>query len=155
MQEDEDVNDQTHKKKLPLACLLVNTSEEDEQTKNGFRSALIKAGFQIIEQNQDDNNDGNDRMASSFQQPVYKYKWNPAVGKLQLIQPASLPSLSSSFVPPPRFIPVVQEQENVLVANGWSFLDVDESELLSPFDVDAANLEGQYQPKWGTKFELV
>ena len=39
--------------------------------------------------------------------------------------------------------------KNVLVANGWSFLDADESEPMSAFDVDAANLESQYRPQWG------
>lgn len=36
-----------------------------------------------------------------------------------------------------------------MVANGWSFLDPDESEPMSSFDIDAANEEGQYKPKWG------
>lgn len=49
----------------------------------------------------------------------------------------------------PRYIPVQIGMENVLVANGWSFLDPDESEPISAFDLDAANKEGQYKPKWG------
>jgi len=55
--------------------------------------------------------------------------------------------------PPPRWIPLVQDQESVLVRNGWSFLDADESEDMSPFDVDAANLEGLYRPKWAQQRE--
>jgi hypothetical protein len=49
----------------------------------------------------------------------------------------------------PRYIPVQIGMENVLVANGWSFLDPDESEPISAFDLDSANKEGQYKPKWG------
>ena len=36
----------------------------------------------------------------------------------------------------------------MLVSNGWSFLDADESEPISSFDIDKANEEGQYIPKW-------
>ena len=36
----------------------------------------------------------------------------------------------------------------MLVSNGWSFLDADDSEPTSAFDVDKANEEGQYIPKW-------
>ena len=36
------------------------------------------------------------------------------------------------------------------MANGWSFLDPDESEPMSAFDIDAANEDGQYRPKWGS-----
>ncbi len=43
----------------------------------------------------------------------------------------------------PRYIPVQIGMENVLVANGWSFLDPDESEPISAFDLDAANKEVQ------------
>eukprot|EP00554_Chaetoceros_debilis_P008571 CAMPEP_0194104150 /NCGR_PEP_ID=MMETSP0150-20130528/4507_1 /TAXON_ID=122233 /ORGANISM="Chaetoceros debilis, Strain MM31A-1" /LENGTH=699 /DNA_ID=CAMNT_0038791579 /DNA_START=97 /DNA_END=2193 /DNA_ORIENTATION=- len=50
----------------------------------------------------------------------------------------------------PRYIPVQNGEENVLAANGWSFLDPDESEPLSSYDIDAANQEGQYTPKWGS-----
>jgi methionine-S-sulfoxide reductase len=49
----------------------------------------------------------------------------------------------------PRFIPVMEDMETVLITNGWSFLDPDENEPMSAFDVDAANSEGQYKPKWG------
>mmetsp|Transcript_16381 Transcript_16381/g.34097 ORF Transcript_16381/g.34097 Transcript_16381/m.34097 type:complete len:566 (+) Transcript_16381:548-2245(+) len=51
---------------------------------------------------------------------------------------------------PPRWVPMVRGEENVLVANGWSFLDPDESEPVSAFDIDDANAEAEYRPKWGT-----
>lgn len=54
----------------------------------------------------------------------------------------------------PKWIPLVKGEENVLVANGWSFLDPDENEPLSVLDIDAANLEGQYHPKWRENNEL-
>lgn len=49
----------------------------------------------------------------------------------------------------PRWVPIVRGFENILVQNGWSFLDPDENEKISAFQIDAANLEGLYKPKWG------
>ena len=80
----------------------------------------------------------------------FVYKWSPAVGMLQLLMSNKQ---EDDGITAPKWIPVIQEQENVLVKNGWSFLDEDESEALSPFDVDAANIEGLYKPKWSEEVE--
>jgi len=81
---------------------------------------------------------------------IYRYSYSKATGMLKLV---SSPSASEDercrSLDPPRWVPVVMGEENVLVANGWSFLDPDESEPNSSFDVDAANEEGLYIPKWG------
>ena len=78
------------------------------------------------------------------------YRFHPASGMLQLVPTAADNNNNNNHTKPvpPRWVPVVTEQENVLVKNGWSFLDVDESETVSAFDVEAANREGLYQPKW-------
>jgi hypothetical protein len=69
---------------------------------------------------------------------------------LRLVQEPEKNRISNA----PKSIPLVKGEENVLVANGWSFLDPGENEPLSAFNVDAANLEGQYRPKWGESNEL-
>ena len=74
------------------------------------------------------------------------YRFNKASGMLQL---QSKPENIDDDVDVPRWIPIVSDVESVLITNGWSFLDPDESEPMSAFDVDAANLEGTYKPKWG------
>jgi methionine-S-sulfoxide reductase len=79
----------------------------------------------------------------------YVYRFQKATGMLQLV---SSPEDNDSDVVP-RWIPLVSDMETVLITNGWSFLDPDESEPISAFDVDAANLEGTYQPKWGQQEE--
>ena len=81
----------------------------------------------------------------------YTYQFVRATGMLKLI---SSPSVLTDAAPqppqpPPSWIPMVSDMEHVLSQNGWSFLDPDESEALSAFDVDAANEEGLYQPQWG------
>lgn len=73
------------------------------------------------------------------------YRWNAASGMLQ--------RMGNGEQEAPRWIPIHNEKENVLVANGWSFLDPDESDPVSAFDIDAANQEGLYQPKWGQALE--
>jgi peptide-methionine (S)-S-oxide reductase len=109
--------------------------------------ALRAVGFLVLD---------DDAAASAQDIDCFSYRWNAATGMLQLLreQTTSTASPSSSSSPkveidPPTWIPVVLGEENLLVANGWSFLDVDDSEKLSPFDVDAANDEGLYRPKWG------
>ena len=84
------------------------------------------------------------------------YKWNAASGMLQLITILHAKDGGvddSAAVAPPRWIPVHKEKENVLVANGWSFLDGDdESGPMSAYydNADnAANQEGTYRPQWG------
>ena len=49
----------------------------------------------------------------------------------------------------PSWIPIVSGTEDVLYQNGWSFLDPDDSEAMSAYDIYAANEEGLYKPHWG------
>mmetsp|Transcript_994 Transcript_994/g.2126 ORF Transcript_994/g.2126 Transcript_994/m.2126 type:complete len:699 (+) Transcript_994:36-2132(+) len=85
--------------------------------------------------------------ADSTAYSYYCYELSRATGMLKLI--SSPPKSSGEFVAP-RWVPMVRGEENVLVANGWSFLDPDESEPMSAFDIDDANAEAEYRPKWGT-----
>lgn len=78
---------------------------------------------------------------------IYRYRHVIASGMLKLIQDNDMNAIDLGEAP--RYIPVQAGEENVLVENGWSFLDPDESEPMSAFDIDAANEEGQYKPKWG------
>ncbi|KAL7541233.1 hypothetical protein ACHAXR_010738 [Thalassiosira sp. AJA248-18] len=75
---------------------------------------------------------------------IFRYKYIKASGMLKLIEDPNNDSREA-----PKYIPIQNGKEQILVANGWSFLDPDESEPLSPFDLDAANKEGQYKPRWG------
>ena len=113
--------------------------------------ALRKVGFRAV--------------LSSTDQPVYnceyRYSFSKATGMLKFVTKETLsPPNGSNFdapseeiYSPPKWIPLVSEQENVLVEKGWSFLDSDDVEPMSSFDVDAANKEGTYKPKWMTKVE--
>jgi len=107
-------------------------------------AALTRAGFDtdVISYSQDDDN------SSAPSQSVYEYSFVRATGMLKLMESSSC-SESNDLPQPPAWIPIVSTMEHVLVENGWSFLDPDESEPLSAYDVDAANKEGLYQPKWG------
>ena len=58
-----------------------------------------------------------------------------ASGMLQLLQEQSTVDPSLQHLKLPRWIPLVEEQEAVLIANGLSFLDLDESEPLPSFDI--------------------
>ena len=78
---------------------------------------------------------------------IYRYRHVIASGMLKLIQDNDMNAIDLGEAP--RYIPVQAGEEIVLVENGWSFLDPDESEPMSAFDIDAANEEGQYKPKWG------
>lgn len=80
---------------------------------------------------------------------AHRYTFSKATGMLRLIDVPNQDEFR--IASPPKWIPIVRGEENVLVANGWSFLDPDENEPLSAFDIDAANLEGQYTPKWGNR----
>jgi peptide-methionine (S)-S-oxide reductase len=121
----------------------VATAERDN-----LERALRAVGFLVFD---------DDDAASASAQGIdcFSYRWNAATGMLQLLREQTTSTASPSSSPsnvkidPPTWIPVVLGEENLLVANGWSFLDVDDSEKLSPFDVDAANDEGLYRPKWG------
>jgi peptide-methionine (S)-S-oxide reductase len=121
--------------------------------RDNLERALRAAGFSVLD-------DDDDAAASAHDIDCFSYRWNAATGMLQLLKGQNTSAASESPSPsllsppkaeidPPTWIPVVLGEENLLVANGWSFLDVDDSEKLSPFDVDAANQEGLYRPKWG------
>lgn len=101
-----------------------------------LEAALQSAGFAVVSHEEMIPND-------SYS---YSYSFSAATGMLKL---GVLPASSLTAAEPPAWIPIVKGEEMVMVSNGWSFLDADESEKLSPFDVDAANDEGLYQPKWG------
>lgn len=110
-----------------------------------YTTALEREGFTVVAVGDDDD----DAVSASTCAPVVVvYRWNAAAGMLQLV-----PSTNThgSCDGAPRWIPVHQDKETVLISNGWSFLDADESDPVSAFDVDAANHEGLYRPKWGQK----
>ena len=86
----------------------------------------------------------------SNDESCFRYELSRATGMLKLVTCPKDGGDSPSF-DAPQWVPVVRGEENVLVANGWSFLDRDESEQLSAFDIDAANAEGLYRPKWGAE----
>ena len=102
-----------------------------------LESILIKVGYDRVIRDESSFS-----MGDEF---IFKYKYVKASGMLKLIEDGSTPNDAEA----PRYIPVQSGEENVLVANGWSFLDPDEAEPISAFDIDAANAEGQYKPKWG------
>lgn len=66
--------------------------------------------------------------------PVASYRWNAAVGMLQLDPQNNIENdrTATSYVLP-RWIPIHQDKETVLVSNGWSFLDADDSEPSSAY----------------------
>jgi hypothetical protein len=111
----------------PAACLVGYVPPEEQAT---LITALRVAGYSTNTLSEDDS---------------YLYSYSKATGMLRLVEEPKENKISNA----PKWIPLVKGEENVLVANGWSFLDPDENEPMSAFDVDAANLEGQYRPKWG------
>jgi methionine-S-sulfoxide reductase len=111
-----------------------------------LKRILLNAGYadvltanSLVERSSEDNLPNKNQVA-------FHYKYVKASGMLKLVEDGRLPVGGNGA---PKYIPVQSAEENVLVANGWSFLDPDESEPMSAFDIDAANLEGQYKPKWG------
>jgi methionine-S-sulfoxide reductase len=136
--------------RLPTACL-VGVTNANLNDVSEYQQALLQQGFGSILV------DGDDIISPSSSEnddAFFSYKFSKATGMLQLIRSPPMQQVSSSerdrFVfEAPRWVPIVKNEENVLVANGWSFLDPDENEPLSAYDVDAANQEGTYQPKWG------
>ena len=86
---------------------------------------------------------------------VFVYELSRATGMLRLVSSPEVIEGNSNEFEAPRWIPMIRGEEKVLVENGWSFLDPDESEPMSAFDVDAANAEGQYRPKWGDSDDAV
>jgi methionine-S-sulfoxide reductase len=142
----------------PTACL-VGIMSANQNDILEYQQALLRQGFGSIFIDGDDT--VNRLSASINDDAFFSYKFSKATGMLQLIRSPPPPAqqqvrISSSreqrdglIFEAPRWVPIVKNEENVLVANGWSFLDPDESEPLSAYDVDAANQEGTYQPKWG------
>jgi len=118
----------------PIACLVGFVSSDQFVE---LESILIKAGYDRVIRDESSSSMGDEL--------IFKYKYVKASGMLKLMEDGSIPN----DVEAPRYIPVQSGEENVLVANGWSFLDPDEAEPISAFDIDAANAEGQYKPKWG------
>jgi methionine-S-sulfoxide reductase len=116
---------------IPCRLLIANNNNEIECAM--YRTALERQGFSVVLSETDADDRSNN---------VVQYRWNVACGMLQRID-------NNAAAVAPRWIPIHKDKEHVLVTNGWSFLDADTSDPLSAFDVDAANQEGLYQPKWG------
>jgi peptide methionine sulfoxide reductase MsrB len=114
-------------------------SLEEEQI---FLNALESVGYSnVVSEHQkinhnDDDDDGDD--------DVYYYEFSKATGMLKLISSSPAQEVRSDA---PRWVPVVRGEENVLVANGWSFLDPDDEndEPMMSFDGET----NVYSPKWG------
>ena len=118
---------------FPVASLVGYTPIQDHI------DALLATGYKSVTIG-DNNNDE----ISDYQ---YTYTFVIATGMLKLLHEPN-PTVHKSFEAP-RWVPIVRGFENILVQNGWSFLDPDEHENISAFQIDAANIEGQYKPKWG------
>jgi len=112
-----------------------------EEDKAMLVDALQAAGFTAVQTTSKDPSSS------------HRYTFSKATGMLRLLEEPR--DSQYRIESPPKWVPLVRGEENVLVANGWSFLDPDENEPLSAFDVDAANLEGQYRPKWGNTSEEI
>jgi methionine-S-sulfoxide reductase len=106
----------------------------DEGTLEQCTLALERRGFSVVIMT---DQQGVSVDSDNTNDVVYRY--SPATGMLRRSGGRNSPS----------WIPLEDPQENLLVQQGWSFLDVDESEPLSSFDIDAANVESTYKPKWG------
>mmetsp|Transcript_27549 Transcript_27549/g.64651 ORF Transcript_27549/g.64651 Transcript_27549/m.64651 type:complete len:615 (-) Transcript_27549:395-2239(-) len=150
------LSDGTENDGHPTAVLFLRNTQSTEQ-KQMLVHALKVAGYDNVSVSEAQHDPVN---KADNSHGMYFYELSRATGMLKLV---SSPLLSSSsptpqnmsteetttpFLPP-RWVPVVRGQENVLVTNGWSFLDPDENEPLSAFDIDDANAEGEYRPKWG------
>lgn len=113
--------------KLPKAFIKPTYSGNDDH----LSFVLSKAGFECLNHITDD---------------AYVYTYVKASNMLKLLsRPEKFNGAGNDA---PQWVPLVSGEENVLVANGWSFLDPDDSEPLSAYDIDAANAEGLYKPKW-------
>jgi peptide-methionine (S)-S-oxide reductase len=118
----------------PRACL-VGTSSQDKDFPSLQRALELK-GFDSVQV------EGEEEQSEE----TYRYKFQKATGMLQLIGGGT----SSSTLDVPKWVPIVSDMEKVLISNGWSFLDPDENEPMSAFDIDAANSEGTYRPQWSS-----
>ena len=128
--------------KSPKAVLLVGgfQSSDEEQ---GLLHALRIAGYDNVELSTASRLDLSEQTKDD---EVYFYELSRATGMLKLI--SSSDATAGDFEAP-TWVPMVRGEENVLVANGWSFLDPDESEPMSAYDIDDANAESEYKPQWG------
>jgi len=124
-------------------AVLLGTHSKDEERQ--LVSALQSSGYaRVLTEEDATRGDGDDTLSLAF-----TYEISRAAGMIKLIaSPENIGDDNDDFEAP-RWVPIVRGEEKVLVENGWSFLDPDESEPLSAYDVDAANAEGQYTPKWG------
>ena len=145
----------------PRAVLLVgsfsqSTEADEDEEQQRWLHALKAAGYAdaVISASRSSSNS-----SSNNNNGVYFYEISRATGMLKLVSSSASSMLSLQQqvggtdsnidgFEPPRWIPMVRGEEKVLVENGWSFLDPDESEPLSSFDIDDANVEGEYRPKW-------
>jgi methionine-S-sulfoxide reductase len=122
----------------PAATLVGFLGEPSEQ--QDHLEALQSVGYKTVTLKSDGNVNS------------HQYTFARATGMLKLVNTPEKP-FGDKLVPAsfeaPRWVQVVRGFENILVQNGWSFLDPDENEKISAFNIDAANLEGLYKPKWG------
>jgi len=136
--------------KKPKAVLVDSYASQTEMA--AIQRVLQRRGFVTTIATMEVTNVASNNDSKSREE-CYSYQHDKATGMLKLVgsplSSASSTSSKDSNFKAPRWIPLVEDEEHVLVQNGWSFLDPDESEPLSPFDVDAANEEGLYVPKWG------
>lgn len=129
----------------PMSTIVGYISDEEEHE---LKLVLISAGFQYVPSLERDafiNIDDEKENTT-----LYSYKYIKASGMLKLIENEDSTMKESNGAP--KWIPIQKGEENVLVSNGWSFLDPDEAEPMSAFDIDAANEEGKYTPKWGLDY---
>ncbi|CAB9503912.1 Peptide methionine sulfoxide reductase MsrA [Seminavis robusta] len=113
---------------------------------NNVVAALQRVGFDTSLMNKNNNNNHDNPQPEE----CYRYAVVKATGMLKLLgHPPIISNDDSNNNNIPKWIPLISDMEHVLIQNGWSFLDPDESEPLSAYNVDAANAEGLYQPKWG------
>jgi len=156
----------------PIAVLLLDGGSQSLEEEHSMLHILESVGYSNVLVSQQsassfptttipDRQQGSDNNIM-----VYYYELSRATGMLKLVSSpilgtgASNNRISSSdsddlvFVPP-KWVPIVRGEENVLVSNGWSFLDPDESEPISAYDIDDANAEAEYRPKWGTISESI
>jgi peptide-methionine (S)-S-oxide reductase len=123
----------------PVASL-VGVLGDTQQEQQDHLEALQAIGYQSVTFESDDD------------VCTHRYSFVRSTGMLKLLNSPRKP-FGDQYAPEaftaPRWVPIVRGFENILVQNGWSFLDPDENEKISAFQIDAANLEGLYKPKWG------
>eukprot|EP00587_Corethron_hystrix_P002588 CAMPEP_0113304740 /NCGR_PEP_ID=MMETSP0010_2-20120614/4634_1 /TAXON_ID=216773 ORGANISM="Corethron hystrix, Strain 308" /NCGR_SAMPLE_ID=MMETSP0010_2 /ASSEMBLY_ACC=CAM_ASM_000155 /LENGTH=587 /DNA_ID=CAMNT_0000158995 /DNA_START=186 /DNA_END=1946 /DNA_ORIENTATION=- /assembly_acc=CAM_ASM_000155 len=93
-----------------------------------------------------DSKDGHD-MSSATRSSIetrVKYRYNRATDMMQKIDNGDNEG-ANRF---PRWVALGLDEDGLQIARGWGFLDADESEPSSAFDVDVANVEGTYVPQW-------